>query len=77
MNRDQPVTAKPPRLNTNMTPATRDAIAHLAATEHISQTEAQRRLVALGALLHRAHTDGGHILIRHPHTDTLDRVIPI
>ncbi|WP_436500010.1 hypothetical protein [Actinokineospora sp. HUAS TT18] len=68
---------KLPRLNANMTPATRDAIAQLAATEHISHTEALRRLVALGALLHRAHNDGGHVLIRHPHTDTLDRVIPI
>lgn len=77
MTRNRPTGTTPPRLNVNMTPATRTAIDKVAATEHITHTEALRRLVALGALLHHAHTDGAHILIRHPDNDILERVVPL
>jgi hypothetical protein len=77
MTRNRPTGAIPPRLNVNMTPATRTAINQVAATEYITHTEALRRLVALGALLHHAHTDGAFILIRRPDNDTLERVIPL
>lgn len=55
------------RLSVNVTPATQEALDRIVETEHVTVTEALRRLVGYGALVYAAHLDGRPVRIGTDH----------
>ncbi|MFJ1763130.1 hypothetical protein ACIOD2_22650 [Amycolatopsis sp. NPDC088138] len=64
------------RLTVNIGPATAEALQHMVDSENLTITEALRRLVSLGFLIHQKVVDEGRDLLLRKGDETQQVLIP-